>query len=297
MEANQKGNATQNTTQPQVSSPNPVMAPGSALVQKSALESPQAPSTKTEEPNMMKQGVSAKKKGKGAVLSMILLGILAVGGISFGIWEFYSAGRQKEGLNTQINALKQENNELLDKLNEITDISNSTNTNPTRMEQNPIILSDDPNEEYSFSLDSKVYVESGADNILIRIQDGEITNCSVGRREYMGTNGGYAVTELNDCRVTGLTGKIYKVVEIWAGHMNIDENIGFIMQDGTVQYFNFNNAVANNDYSVKELNIDGFVVDAFNIAVGQVGYSASGYSTTAFVLSDGSIIKYDESML
>lgn len=152
MEANQKGNATKNTTQPQasvmpprsattpiaasrpaalsapvhvstpdrVSSPNPVMAPGSALVQKSALESPQAPSTKTEEPNMMKQGVSAKKKGKGAVFGMILLGILAVGGISFGIWEMLEVNTQKEQLNSQINTLKQQNNELQDKLEDAT---------------------------------------------------------------------------------------------------------------------------------------------------------------------------------
>jgi len=79
-----------------------------------------AAKSRTEEPNMMKQGVSAKKKGKGAVLGMILLGILAVGGISFGIWEMLEVNTQKEQLNSQINILKQQNNELQDKLEDAT---------------------------------------------------------------------------------------------------------------------------------------------------------------------------------
>ena len=110
-------------------------------------------------------------------------------------------------------------------------------------------------------------------------------------------NGGYTIKDGRECNITGLNGKIYKVVDFWAGHMKMNENIGFIMQDGTVQYFDFNNAVANNDFSVKKLNINGFVIDAFDMGIGSTESPIGGYVATIFVLSDGSNIKYTESML
>ena len=98
----------------------PVKTPAApAPVAPSAAPAP-ATKPKAEEPNMMTQGVSAKKKGKGAILGMVLLGILAVGGISFGVWEMLDANTQKEQLNSQISTLKQQNNELQDKLSEST---------------------------------------------------------------------------------------------------------------------------------------------------------------------------------
>lgn len=113
------------------STPTPAQSPATpvAPVKTSAAPAPVAPSVapatkpKTEEPNMMTQGVSAKKKGKGAILGMILLGILAVGGISFGVWEMLDANTQKEQLNSQISTLKQQNNELQGKLSEATSTS------------------------------------------------------------------------------------------------------------------------------------------------------------------------------
>lgn len=253
-----------------------------------------AAKSKTEEPNMMKQGVSAKKKGKGAVLGMILLGILAVGGISFGVWEMLDANTQKEQLNSQVSTLKQQNNELQDKLSKTT---NTSTTDSSSTQQNPVIESDDPDEEYSLLFDSVTNSDSNTNYISIRVKDGEIIECSIGYKEYTGMNGGYTIKDGRECNITGLNGKIYKVVDFWAGHMKMNENIGFIMQDGTVQYFDFNNAVANNDFSVKKLNINGFVIDAFDMGIGSTESPIGGYVATIFVLSDGSNIKYTESML
>ena len=84
-----------------------------------ALKSVETPAQE----NAMMQGVSGgnpasgKKKGKGMVLGMICLGLLAVGGIGFGVWAMLDGNSQKESLNSQISDLKQQNNELLDQMN------------------------------------------------------------------------------------------------------------------------------------------------------------------------------------
>ena len=80
------------------------------------------------EPNMMAQGVSEKKKGKGMLYGMILCAVLAIGGIGFGVWMMMDGNTQKETLNTQISALKQQNNELQEKLSNVTTATTDTDT-------------------------------------------------------------------------------------------------------------------------------------------------------------------------
>lgn len=316
MEANQKGNATQNTKQPQASvmpprstttpiaasrpaalsapvhvstpdrvlSPNPVMAPGSALVQKSALESPQTPSTKTEEPNMMKQGVSAKKKGKGAVLGMILLGILAVGGISFGIWEMLEVNTQKEQLNSQINILKQQNNELQDKLSEADDgIAVVDADIDDSSVLNPVITSNNAEQSFITSFISTA-IGDGGKALHVNIKDGAIESCDI--------VGGDATTT---CEITGLNGEVYKVIEFGRGQDKTMNKLGFIMNDGTVWYLSLSDAINNGNFNIQgSLKLNGFVTDAIRI---QVVGTSSGHFSTIFVMSDGSTVELDESML
>ena len=70
------------------------------------------------ENNMMAAG--GKKKSNGMLYGMILLAILAIGGIGFGVWAMMDKNGQSETLNTQISVLKQQNNELQEKLNSAT---------------------------------------------------------------------------------------------------------------------------------------------------------------------------------
>ena len=91
--------------------------------------------------NMMAQGIprdgaaGEKKKGKGMFYGMILLAILAAGGIGFGVWAMLSGNQQAESLNSQIADLKQTNSELLDQMvmdtdegDTIINVDNSANT-------------------------------------------------------------------------------------------------------------------------------------------------------------------------
>ena len=61
------------------------------------------------------------KKNNGMILGMVVLAILAVGGIGFGVWAMMDGNTQKEQLNSQISTLKSQNSELqerIDKQNE-----------------------------------------------------------------------------------------------------------------------------------------------------------------------------------
>ncbi len=72
----------------------------------------------------------AKKKSNAALLAMVLLGILAVGGISFGVWAYMNGESQQAKLNKQLNDLRTQNSELLEKLNSTnTDTDTNTDTN------------------------------------------------------------------------------------------------------------------------------------------------------------------------
>ena len=53
------------------------------------------------------------KKSHGMLYGMILLVILAAGGIGFGVWAMMDGNQQKEQLNTQISTLKSQINELM----------------------------------------------------------------------------------------------------------------------------------------------------------------------------------------
>ena len=70
--------------------------------------------------------VPEQKKGHGAVIAAILFAVLAIGGIGFGVWTMMDGNTQKEQLNTQVDSLKKQNNELLDKVAELNEqIENS----------------------------------------------------------------------------------------------------------------------------------------------------------------------------
>ena len=64
--------------------------------------------------NMMAAG--GKKKSNGMLYGMILLAILAIGGIGFGVWAMMDGNSQKEQLNEQISALRKQNSELQEKV-------------------------------------------------------------------------------------------------------------------------------------------------------------------------------------
>ena len=246
----------------------------------------------TPEPNMMAAG-NPKKSGKGMVYGMIILAILAIAGIGFGVWTMLDSNTQKEQLNSQITTLKAQNNELLDKISDSTEdetIEIETEDNSA----NPVLVSKNSEEEFTIRFQSSTFAETAGSNVIdIAVKNGEITECQLGKKNSDG------VVKVKDCSITGISGKIFDVIEFGAGQDGGLFQIGFIMTDGTVQYLDTLYKLAeSNDFSVKgTVAINGFVTNAVGVSVMDVVRGYGGYHATVFVLKDGSYVKFDESML
>ena len=68
--------------------------------------------------NPMAAAEPEKKSSKGGIIAAILFAIIAAGGVGFGVWAMMDGNTQKDQLNSQIDALKRTNSELMEKLAE-----------------------------------------------------------------------------------------------------------------------------------------------------------------------------------
>lgn len=236
--------------------------------------------------------VGAKSGGKtGWILTTILLLLIAAGGAGFGVWAWMDGNTQKDQLNSQISTLQQQNAELQSKLDGNGAISVSGGS---AAYANPVIASQDSEKAYTIEFSSS-NVLAGASQILdIAVANGKIVGCSISTAEYH-EGGGTSKTNSKDCTVDGLDGDIYKIVEFGAGHDNSNDMVGFIMTDGTVYYLPLYESVQNEDYSIRgKVNLPGEVVDILTMGIDN---GATGWIGTVFVLDDGTVVEYNESML
>lgn len=244
-----------------------------------------------------------KKNSKGMVAGLIILAVLAVAGIAFGIFEMMQASN-KDGqiadLNQQVtncaNAGKTETENTT-----VTCPDGTVVENVVSGYKNPVIEAIDSNYAYNVDFESSFIYNNEANIVSIVIKDGKVDSCATYDRTFEEGNDGnisYKSRLIDNCEVTGIEGEIYKVVEFGSGHMNMQNKIGFIMTDGTIKYIPMYDAVENNDFSIKDsLKIDGYVVDAVNVAVKDIGRGYGGYRATVFVLSDGTTLEYNDSLL
>ena len=225
------------------------------------------------------------KKSHGMLYGMILLAILAVGGIGFGVWAMMDGNSQVAKKDEQITDLR---SQLVEKNEVVDDTTVVVDTDDYR---NPIVKSSNGENIYNVGFTSSYYID-GNERYTLRISiiNGAVDSCSV-----YTADGAFS----SNCTIDGLNGEVFRVIEFGEGQSNVDSNIGFIMTDGSVQYFPFFDAMKNKDFTIKgNLDIDGVVVDAFEIAVGYTDPQVlGGYGSTVFILHDGSFMKYDNSML
>ncbi|MBR3329316.1 hypothetical protein IKG29_02175 [Candidatus Saccharibacteria bacterium] len=237
------------------------------------------------------------KKKTGMILGMVLFAILAIGGIGFGVWAWMDGNTQKEALNEQIDDLTTQNSELLEKLG-IDSEDIGTDINRVGIYKNPVIKSKNSDDVYKLYFTSTPVWDNDGNSMVVElaVKDGSIEYCNVGNKQWL-DNGGSAFTKVSDCSITGLEGDIYTIVEFGEGQDNLYNNIGFVMTDGTVKYLPLYDSVENSNYAIRgSLNIDGYVVNAFDVDVSSESLAGGGVSTV-FVLNDGSFVKYDTSML
>ena len=229
------------------------------------------------------------RRGSGMMIGMIVLALLAAGGIGFGMWAYLSGGQKEAELNGKISDLESQ------LVGQSTVIGNDGAVNGVNDYKNPVIKSTNSEKSYSIMFESSLINSNTDANIVsINLENGAVSSCELGKRTYE-ADGGNGTSMAGSCRITGLDGEIYRIVEIGAGHDNSENVIGFIMTDGTVKYIPLYDAIERNEFAVKgSLKIDGYVIDKCDINVGE---GMTGYHSTVFVLSDGTFIEYDKSML
>ena len=229
------------------------------------------------------------RKNTGMTIGMIVLALLAAGGIGFGVWTYLSGNQKEAELNGKISDLESQ------LVGQSTVIGNDGAVNGVNDYKNPVIKSTNSEKSYSIMFESSLINSNTDANIVsINLENGAVSSCELGKRTYE-VDGGNGTSMAGSCRITGLDGEIYRIVEIGAGHDNSENVIGFIMTDGTVKYIPLYDAIERNEFAVKgSLKIDGYVIDNCDINVGE---GMTGYHSTVFVLSDGTFIEYDKSML
>lgn len=234
------------------------------------------------------------KKNTGLIVGMIVCAILAICGVAFGVYGMVTRTTSDEVAKHDfaVQVMGQ------DGTIETVDAEISENGVITLAEiglarrQNPVIAKQAP-EYYRLSFESQA-LPGEADNyrytLNLGMENGEIYNCSVTKTDL---NGKYVEQAVTGCQIAGLSGKIYKIVELgWGQALSEEDLIAFIMEDGSVQYLSLIDTLWNLDFNIDgTLKIDGIVTDALQVSVGSTAYVGGGVSAV-FVLADGSLLEY-----
>lgn len=250
-----------------------------------------------------KQTEEKNKMSKKQIIGLVILSLIAIGGVLFGVYGMNSQNDQIAQLTTRAEDAEEKVEAL--EANKVTIVDPDENTveisDSTLNYQNPVIKSIDPEEQYQISFKSSRYSTGVGEfeTLHVGIMDGEIESCDIfsGSTDVETT---YVSNERFDssCEITGVDGKIFNVIEFGEGQSNNESNIGFIMTDGTVQYFPFFKAMESKTFAAQgKLRIDGFVTNAIKVGAHPVNSPVGGYGSTVFLLRDGSYVKYDETML
>ena len=248
-------------------------------------------------------GEAGKQKKMGSAILMAVLVILALGGVAFGAFAMVTSGSEIAKKDDEISKLKVQVGQADGTKAELeTETITITNPDGSTTEiagggvtSNPVISAEAP-VTYTIGFTSSNYLggENGAEQLMLSVRDGEINNCAI-----FEVTDAYSKRLSRECQINGLSGEVYKIVEIGEGQANQDDVIGFVMTDGTVQYMPFYESMRSGSYTIKgTMNVGGFVRDVIgDVNVWNTEVPAGGYGTTIFVLGDGSFVKYDSSML
>ena len=232
-----------------------------------------------------------QKKPKGMLIGLISCAVLAAGGIGFGIYEMI----QNQAISRNMSELREQFENpvalAMDQTAEKTGKDEElVSTTKTVAQKNPIISSQPPiNLTYNLISDPTQIDRAEFYRLSLGVHDGEVSHCFIDTSSQY--NEGWH--SHGDCEVSGLSGKVYKAIKIGEGQDGIYDAIGFIMEDGSVEYLKQYEAIDDMDFSIDgKLNIDGFVVDSFQASVHE-DHTIGGHITTVFITSDGKTIMYD----
>lgn len=230
------------------------------------------------------------KKNMGVILTIVLLALLAAGGIGFGVWAMMDGNSQVAKKDEQIAGLR---GQLAEKSEAVDYEVVSDNDQGIGLSENPVIKA---------ALPTRYTIRHS-----IPVVSAESPNGAT--MTFSSTDGGNLTcrfpdaTGIGGCTVDGVPEGIYKIMTLHEGNGIGSEKVGFLMKDGTVWFAPiYNNGDANigvnTNLQAKKVNIDGFIKDIVEISVESDVNEPTGGSgfSTVFVMSDNSLIEYDDSL-
>lgn len=161
--------------------------------------------------------------------------------------------------------------------------------------KNPVISAPGP-EVYNVEYSSINYeLDNGTTyHFSLAVRDGEVFTCTA--KEFSSTSDGYKENN-KQCAVNNVSGKIYKVFDIIDPSDSQNDLLGFVLEDGTIDFVKIYVGLKNMQFNVVgKINPGGFVTDVMTIKAFQQD-SVSGKEVVGFTLSDGSFVQYKKSML
>lgn len=251
------------------------------------------------------QPVVQASKGNNGGLKVLtaIMSILAIGGVGFGVY-----GMTKNTTNNkaqsdfkvevvdedgQKSTIESEKITVADDGKTITISDTATPVkNPVLQDEDDIELSSIADAVATASNDGQLY------KVTLKVANGEISSCNLFKSEADGN-----FRYVRDCDgPTGFSGKISQILDMGEGQ-SFFPYTGFIMEDGSVQYVKnedlINYVIGGVVVPVQgALKIDGKVTTATHVHVYPKNLEGIGaYVTTMFYLSDGTYVKFNDSML
>ncbi|MBR3320238.1 hypothetical protein IKG20_02955 [Candidatus Saccharibacteria bacterium] len=241
-------------------------------------------------------------------IATVICAILALAGIGFGVYELLQKpqtapqGTNTSELESELSSLKQKYTVLQNYVKDLEasgteipeDAKSATDGSSSASFHNAVIASSNDDGRLDLYFESDDYYNKKR-SINITIHDGAIEDCTL--REP--SSDGYGKTNAGDCEITGVSGKISAISQIGNTQMSWPY-LGFLMEDGSVEYISAFELTENFSTSVKgKLKLDSSkpvtnIVN--NIGVGNTE-GPGGYRTTAFYHNDGSISYFNDSMV
>ncbi len=263
------------------------------MEQNAITEAPAVPTTENRQ-----------EAGNGLKIATAIACVAAICGIGFGVYGMMQSSQKDSQISDLKVQVENSNGEITTLETDKVKISDDTQTitinDSSIKKQNPVISAIDSDEYDSlgiFTVPSNfhIYDYSTGKNYSLRIslRDGDVVSCEL-----------YSVSDSSNtlehkCDISGIAEKIYKIGYLAHGQMG-NPPVAFIMQDGTVSYFELDEALKTTEISVKQLNVGGFVTDIIDeiyvsvkpkdAAENEGGF---GYVTSALVYSDGTYATYE----
>ena len=254
---------------------------------------------------------AGKKESKGMMMGMIMCSVLAIVGIGFGVYGMTKKPEEKPAestanteLETELSEIKQKYSVLQNYVKELeasgTEVpeeaksATETPASTSASFHNAIIASNDATILTQTFQSDDYYNERRS--ISIDVSNGEITWCKI----FKPSEDNYGKKDIGDCKIEGLSGRISAISQMGNTQMSWPY-IGFLMEDGSVEYVSAFDLTDKFTASAGKLNIE-FNKPVTNI-INSVGVKANnpdavgGHQTTVFYHSDGSFSVFNDSMV